>query len=167
MRDEDQKLLFQVLTTGSIIRYGKSGSACGKTPHSTTQLAPCTPGKPSGSTGLRAGGRGAVVLRKGGDLAQVETFYSPQKGPGNCTRPLSSALGLKHWPCHLFLAAPQYRWSETPGGGGVVGVDGSCSALGNLGDLSQFCATFTVVSPGRPWAARRGSQPPGGINWGP
>jgi len=32
-----------------------------------------------------------VVLRQGGDLAQVETFYSPQKGPGNCTRPLPSA----------------------------------------------------------------------------
>jgi len=30
----------------------------------------------------------AVVLRKGGDLVQGETFYSPQKGPGNCTRPL-------------------------------------------------------------------------------
>ena len=32
-----------------------------------------------------------MVLRQGGDLAQVETFYSPQKGPGNCTRPLPSA----------------------------------------------------------------------------
>jgi hypothetical protein len=33
----------------------------------------------------------AVVLRQEGDLAQAETFYSPQKGPGNCTRPLPSA----------------------------------------------------------------------------
>ena len=32
-----------------------------------------------------------MVLRQGGDLAQVGTFYSPQKGPGNCTRPLPSA----------------------------------------------------------------------------
>ena len=32
-----------------------------------------------------------MVLRQGGDLAQGETFYSPQKGPGNCTRPLPSA----------------------------------------------------------------------------
>ena len=36
-------------------------------------------------------GGGAVVLRQGGDLAQVETFWSPQKGPGDCTRPLPSA----------------------------------------------------------------------------
>ena len=32
-----------------------------------------------------------MVLRQGGDLAQVETFWSPQKGPGNCTRPLPLA----------------------------------------------------------------------------
>ena len=41
--------------------------------------------------GARKSGSSAVVLRQGGDLAQVETFYSPQKGPGNCTRPLPSA----------------------------------------------------------------------------
>ena len=41
--------------------------------------------------GARKSGSSAVVLRQGGDLAQVGTFYSPQKGPGNCTRPLPSA----------------------------------------------------------------------------
>ena len=32
--------------------------------------------------GARKSGSSAVVLRQGGDLAQVETFYSPQKGGG-------------------------------------------------------------------------------------
>ena len=32
-----------------------------------------------------------VHLFQGEGLAVVETFYSPQKGPGNCTRPLPSA----------------------------------------------------------------------------
>ena len=42
----------------------------------------CACGGPEARSGL---------LRQGGDLAQVETFWSPQKGPGDCTRPLPSA----------------------------------------------------------------------------
>ena len=60
-----------------------------------------------------------MVLRQGGDLAQVETFYSPQKGPGNCTRPLPSASKAENWPCELFLAARPLRQllAVTVGGG--------------------------------------------------
>ena len=47
----------------------------------------------------------AVVLKKGGDLAQVETFYSPQKGPGNCTRPLPSAAGAEILAVRTVLGA--------------------------------------------------------------
>ena len=37
---------------------------------------------------------------------QVETFYSPQKGPGNCTRPLSSALGAEILAVRTVLGGP-------------------------------------------------------------
>jgi hypothetical protein len=47
----------------------------------------------------------AVVLRNGGGLAQVETFYSPQKGPGICTRPLPSAAGAEILAVRTVLGA--------------------------------------------------------------
>jgi len=48
-----------------------------------------------------------VVLREGGDLMQgePETFYSPQKGPGNCTRPLPLASGAEILAVRIVLGA--------------------------------------------------------------
>ena len=46
----------------------------------------------------------AVVLRKGGDLAQVETSTLRKKDPGIAPGPSPEPRGLKYWLCELFLA---------------------------------------------------------------
>jgi len=51
-----------------------------------------------------------VVLRKGGDLAHGETFYS-QKGPGNCTRPLPLASGAEILAVRTVLGGLQVTYA--------------------------------------------------------
>ena len=95
-----------------------------------------------------------MVLRQGGDLAQVETFYSPQKGPGNCTRPLPSASKAENWPCELFLAArPLRQLQAVTVGGGIAVLSVSVARANVLGNLGLQGST--LQSRRRPWVDPR------------
>jgi len=83
---------------------------------------------PTGPTGTlpSLSSSSAVVLRKGGDLAHVETSTLRKKDPGIAPGPSLQPRGLKYWLCELFLALGglphrQLR-SVSVGRGGVVGV---------------------------------------------
>ena len=115
-------------------------------------------------------GSGAVVLRQGGDLAQVETFYSPQKGPGNCTRPLPSASKAENWPCELFLAARPLRQLLAVTVGGALRLCRClmthAGALRNLVVTAVFRAASHADVPGWSPVHATWEPPPGGISLG-
>ena len=97
----------------------------------------------------------AVVLRQGGDLAQVETFYSPQKGPGNCTRPLPSASRAETGraaSCSWNLAArPLRQLLAVTVGGGIAALSVSYDSCKRPEEPRRYRRVPRCIARRRAW----------------